>query len=336
MKKLVVFSGLAACFAISSYDAAAQTVNGAGGKMPVVTPKVPPLPYRISAVAALAAWHSDFVEVPFQIKNVSEKPMLFVPPLDGSFSMRFPRVTVEMTDQEGRVVAARDAAWCGVTNSLREEDFTTLQPDETRAFMVEFLAPGIPGEYSLRVVYDTRERDPRFWLGSQMPTEEAKREAVHLAARIVQVPPVRLVSETVAFSVKGAKIEQLDMLFYAQIVKNGATPEEAEQISRDGQNGLWRLEEKREFAGHFSAVLRLAPAYKLPPSPVSFPTGRYLFAPNARWRQAGDSSYPLGASYVVLAQSQAAQFLKDSRVAGAENILGELQLADKAPQTPIR
>lgn len=329
MKIRVACIGLAMCVAVSGYDALAQTPVGTKSETSAA-PQTPTMPYSIRAVAAPSAWHSDLVRVPFQIKNVGNKPLLFVPPLDGSFARRSPRVTVELTNAEGKSVEPRDADWCGVTNPLCEEDFITLQPGETRDLNVGFLAPSVPGEYSLRVVYDTTERDPKFWLGS-MSEDEATKKSAFFAARIARVLPVRVVSDAVAFSVRGATAHDLEMLFLRQTANGSPTREEAEQLRRDGENGLWKLEDKREFAGHFSAVLRLAPYYKWSSSKVSYAAGRYLFASDPWWRRMGASPYPLMNSYVVVPQSQAAQLLQDIPVTNAENILRELHLAEKVP-----
>ena len=135
-----------------------------------------------------------------RVVNTSDEPVWMVGVLPGSEGMRYPRYEVEIEGPSGQ--AARPfPEGMDYARGLQPTDFKRLAPGESfdpqegRQFIpiqqLAWFKPSQPGTYRFRVRLDTREENPREWLGHTYVRDQAK-----VMAMLQQVPKVEVESNT--------------------------------------------------------------------------------------------------------------------------------------------
>lgn len=133
----------------------------------------------------------------------ADRVRLIRPLYDSLGHRRYPRLTIEVTDEKGAAVKFQQRPGPVKQSELYESSFIVFGPGETARFEVRwpFVEEGFaaPGRYRVRIIYDTRAPDLDAW--QAWPPDElsapdnpvGRRE---MSAWLEQVRPVLMVAET--------------------------------------------------------------------------------------------------------------------------------------------
>ncbi len=116
------------------------------------------------------------VGLQIRIKNIWDEPVVVVGSLDGSSTgARYPKLTLELRDPEGHVIATPNISKCGNINAPRAKEFMELAPgkeldpyvriDDYGYFANPLMLwkPTVKGKYTLTFTYDTSVGEFSEW-----------------------------------------------------------------------------------------------------------------------------------------------------------------------------
>jgi hypothetical protein len=247
-------------------------------------------PFALRLVGPLTLVPNEFSPLELEVENVSDRPVTFVRPLDGSVvQARYPHISVTILDSEGRPVPEKLGIMCGVLNPLRTEDIQTFAPGEKRRYGVSWPTLQTPGKYTVSLTYNLAAPDLQSWMGS-MKAEEAPTE---LSASLKEVPRSIIESNPLQVQVRdfdARTVAEAIAIHFSNEDSAFVGYEDPAFVGRDLERGLWEVSDIRHVRGYFSCLVKFAPGYTLPPLPVlstpefQFAEGRYLFQPEHHWR----------------------------------------------------
>lgn len=239
-----------------------------------------PLEAKISSPKNLLVGQRPMLQI--EISNTSNKPVKFVRPLDGSlFHWRYPRISIQVCDQNDGVISFNLGGRCGNMNQIIPDHICQLKPGQTEAFSIGWPFSDVfnkPGSYKITVEYDLRAPDVEAWVIQGRPTDQEPNRK--LAKQLKSIPKLLIISKPSTVTVHTITKEMINrmLLEYFDRKKQAF-------VKEDLNLGKWHLADIKQHHGYISCKVLYINSYEPPARPhyvtkgFWFPQGRYIFEP---------------------------------------------------------
>lgn len=241
---------------------------------------------RISLAGPQKILFGQSPNLQIEVVNVSDKPIDFVRPLDGSWHhMRYPHISVDVFEQSGKPIPVTLVGRCGNMNPVGEDTILRLKPNNVERFYIgwgvhERVFPK-PGKYKVILTYDSRAPTFDDWVVSGF---SSKREASsEVVKRLKRVTKIHLTTEPLVIEVQPITEDWLGRAISQYFL--GRPRKVYAFVQNDLEDGRWKVADIRQARGRrmTSCEVLFAKEYTPPARPEHitpgywFGEGRYLF-----------------------------------------------------------
>ncbi len=234
----VVLVSVWACFADRALAEELQEASKSSGvSMRIVEP-----------VDLLVGEHAVFR---VELTNESTERIRLIRPLYDSLGhRRYPRISIDVADANGKSVRLDRRPGPKKQDELYESSFIVFGPGEKARFEVRwpYVQDGLePGRYRVRVEYDTRAPDLEAWAAWPPDDLSAPDNPVgrrEMSAWLEQVRPVRLVAESTV-----TVHDLTSSVFRAMLLASTRSPELRAQLDAAFESGDFAIESTRRIRG---------------------------------------------------------------------------------------